>query len=237
MAGRQDRDHAAARERLKAEDAPRLVDAERLAGLLETATAPRVPRLSALLATLIRRGDLLPGDGRHCINAHARPAVRAEEVLAAHRPEAVVSLGRVLGEFGVLNNPSLVVSAIVPGTPSGERTRPGPEVRLELPVARVDLWTMPAALLAAGSPADSRIDDRPYACATPERALVDWLYLSGGETPAITPLPWDHDLEDLDHARLARLAEAVGVTGALEALIRRGSRRDLDDTEELRFGL
>ncbi|MEX0900847.1 MAG: hypothetical protein WD081_09190 [Gammaproteobacteria bacterium] len=139
---------------------------------------------------------------------------------AAHvlRRDAIVSLNTVLGDSGVLNNPSATVTAIVPLDAGPVRPVTG---RLKTAVGWFHFFAMPRAVLEAGS-ADDRIDASVFdhVRATPERALVDWLYLAESRLSHRTrPNPGDLDLELLDGRRLRRLAKAVGVdlSGLLES--------------------
>ena len=136
---------------------------------------------------------------------------------AAHllRRDAIVSLNTVLGDAGVLNNPSLTVTAVIPLDPGGVKP---PRGRIKTQVGWYHFFAMPRAVLEAGRPED-RIDPTftDHVRATPERALIDWLYLARSRLSRRTwPNSGDLDLELLDSARLDRLAIAVGIKDAFE---------------------
>lgn len=135
---------------------------------------------------------------------------------AAHllRRDAIVSLNTALGDAGVLNNPSLTVTAVVPLDAGAPKPTVG---RVKTAVGWYHLFAMPRAQLEAGSPAD-RIDPRyvDHVRATPERALLDWLYLARSRLSHRTlPNPGDLDVALLDRKRLSRLAVAAGLEAEL----------------------
>lgn len=165
---------------------------------------------------LVARGALQPVQrGLYLNRLRARPGTLADAVPWLQR-DAVVSLNTVLGDAGVLNNPSRVVTAVVPinaGAPPPARLG-----RRQTKAGTVHFYGMPRAVLEAGVPED-RLEDNPNADhvrATPEKALVDWLYL-GASPRSRRPLPprGDIDLEMLNEKRLARLANAAGVADVL----------------------
>ena len=92
-------------------------------------------------------------------------------------PDAVVSLNTVLGDSGVLNNPSPVVTTIVPIYRGAH-----PPSRLGRKVTRagtIHFFGMPRKVLVAGELND-RLDttgNYEHLRATCEKALIDWIYL------------------------------------------------------------
>lgn len=166
---------------------------------------------------LVARGALKPVQrGLYLNRLRPRPGTLADAVPWLQR-DAILSLNTVLGDAGVLNNPSRVVTAIVPidvGAPPPARLG-----RRQTKAGVVHFYGIPRAILEAGAPED-RYQDEPNADhirATPEKALVDWLYL-GASPRSRRSLPprGDIDLEMLDQERLARLARAAGVDDVLE---------------------
>lgn len=166
---------------------------------------------------LVKRGALQPVQrGLYLNYLRGRSGTLADAVPWLQR-DAVVSLNTVLGDAGVLNNPSRVVTAIVPidtGAPPPSRLG-----RRQTKAGIVHFHGMPRAILEAGKP-DDRLEEQPdadHVRATPEKALVDWLYL-GASPRSRRPLPprGDIDLDMLNHKRLARLAHAAGVGNVLE---------------------
>lgn len=179
--------------------------------------------------------DLLDGKVLACVmkgtyvNLVATPPVEAAEAVPLLRPDAVVSLHTVLGEFGVLNNHTDHVTAILP-LPGGEWRVANPRVgSLRTPVGTFDLYSMPHEILSAGAYEDRLLVQRLYPCATPERAFLDHLYLGASARSKLTPPPLDCDIGDLDQTRLWRLAAAMGVEHTLESWLAQKAAYDDDE--------
>ncbi len=147
------------------------------------------------------------------LNMQSTPQPSLTEAVPKLRPGAIVSLATVLGDAGVLNNPTSWVMAVQPSAPN---TRHANEVSsadgavFQFAYMRADLVHRPGREWA---------DDAlvPYArvpTATPEKALLDWIYLSSSPRGAKRwPLPAAHDLDldYLDMERLERLKEKMGL--------------------------
>ena len=152
------------------------------------------------------------------LNGLASPLTLLEEAAPRLRQGAVVSLATVLGRAGALNNPTHWVTAVVP---SDNSSRPVNELESEsgsvfrFASLRHDLFLAPTDPLA-------RDAFQPYAAvptATPEKALLDWLYLSSrGRGAERWPLPPSHDwdMSLLDGPRLDRLATRLGLENELQ---------------------
>jgi hypothetical protein len=89
----------------------------------------------------------------------------------------------------------------------------------------LQFFGLPRRILEAGDPGDrleplAKLD---HVRATPEKALLDWLYLARSPRSRRTlPPKGDIDLELLDRARLRRLGRALGLASALEAWLADG---------------
>lgn len=145
------------------------------------------------------------------LNGFRSRAGRPADAAPLLRRDAVVSLNTVLGDAGVLNNPSATVTAILPLDPGPVKPVTG---RINTGVGWFHFFAMPRRVLEAGR-AEDRVDSdfHDHVRATPERALVDWLYLAESRLSRRTPPnPGDLDLALLDKRRLQRLAAAVGVS-------------------------
>ena len=198
-------------------DAPRIFDRREFLAWVRKAN-PQLPERTGLralseweeaqLVQRVTRGIYL--------NRQAFPLPALEEAVSHLRPGAIVSLSSVLGRAGVLNNPVYWVTAVIPSTATalsevsaenGSVFKFGHMRQDLLPTAKDD-WGQDAL--------------EPYtqtATATPEKALVDWLYLaSSSRGSARWPLPplHDWDISDLDPSRLDRLADRMGVEEALQ---------------------
>ncbi|WP_067562879.1 hypothetical protein [Halofilum ochraceum] len=148
----------------------------------------------------------------------ARPGHPADAA-AWLRPEAVVSLNTVLGDAGVLNNPVRTTMAVVPM----DAAAPPPKLgRQTTRIGMFQFHGIPRRILEAGNPEDRLElgDTWEHARATPEKALIDWLYLAASPHSRRTPPPRDDlDLDLLDRPRLQRLAQAAGVSDSLNHLL------------------
>lgn len=174
------------------------------------------PALISALAQWQRLG--LVDKIRHGVylNLRAQPTPQPDEAAARLREGAVVSLQRVLGQAGVLNNPTPWITCVLP-------------LSLSRAVGTIDTGRhvfqfagMRDELLPPAS-ADWAVDAyQPYAqapTATPEKALLDWIYLSQASPLWRLPPRQDIEVDDLDRERLDRLAERMGLTEALTAFL------------------
>lgn len=137
------------------------------------------------------------------------------------RADAIVSLNTVLGDAGVLNNPSRIITAVVPI----DRDAPPPKLgKQKTAVADFRFHGLPRRILEAGE-ADERLDQSgryEHPRATSEKALIDWLYLAHSPRSTRTlPPRGDIDLDLLDTARLSRLAEVSGLRSELRSWLAR----------------
>lgn len=132
------------------------------------------------------------------------------------RADAVVSLNTALAEAGVLNNPTRIVTAVVPLDAGAHPPRLGRQLTH---AGSFQFHGLPRRILDAGEPED-RLEPAgafDHARATPEKALVDWLYLAA--SPRSTrhlPPRGDVDAGLLKRARLRALARAAGVSEQLD---------------------
>ncbi|MES3003735.1 MAG: hypothetical protein V4787_23795 [Pseudomonadota bacterium] len=129
---------------------------------------------------------------------------------AAHiRRGSIVSMSWVLEQAGITNNFGDTVTCIIPTDPAW----PNPQIGDRTTAAGTfRFFGMPAKVVDAGKFEDNRDARFDYPRATPERALVDWIYLGASARSRLSPPPRDLDLAGLkDRARLKRLVKATGV--------------------------
>lgn len=166
-----------------------------------------------LVGELTEAGCLHQVNRRLYLNREAVPPACPDEAARHLEPGAIISLQRVLGVHGILNNPSGYVTAVVPIRPGQLPPTLGPRTT----AAGVFVFRgIPAHILEAGEE-DDRLDVlvRPFPggmpIATPEKALIDWIYL-GASGRSNIPLPPVHDIDIdmLDRDRLDRLTVAAG---------------------------
>ena len=204
--------------------APRVLTTAMIAkatGRPPTSVARLVARAQDLaLITPVRNGLFL--------NALAYPRPRLAEAVGWVRTGAVVSLHTVLGDAGVLNNPTTHVYALIPMNAPTNATG---EVR-SASGARFIFRRMPARILVAGAIEDRLEAGATYLRATPEKALLDWLYLGRSPRSTLTPPPaHDIDIEMLDRERLERLALAMGLGEPLADFINKVAKSEDPDPD------
>lgn len=194
-------------------DAPRVLTTEGLSVLL---TGPRgAPSRNALFRWIHAKeaeGLLYRVARGLYLNNAAWPPPQPKEAAGHVRRGAIVSLQKVLGDACVLNNYTYVVTCIVPWM-GGSFPNVG---RVDTAGAYFWFHAMPYKVVMAGRPED-RLHPEEYWCAvaTPERALLDWIYLSRARHRAMSGPPLDVELDLLDARRLDRLARAMDLVDAL----------------------
>jgi hypothetical protein len=157
------------------------------------------------------------------LNRFTSPAGQLADAVPHVRRDAVVSLQTALDEAGAFNNPPAGVTALVPLDEGPVRPRVG---RIASKAGAIFVRAVPRRILEAGELED-RLDldrGRSHPRATPEKALLDWLYLArSAHSTLAAPALHDVDLDALDAKRLTRLARAMGLEDEL-ARWRRGGR-------------
>ncbi len=122
------------------------------------------------------------------------------------RPGAVISLQTVLGDSGAWNNYTEWVTAVVPL--SSRYTTPSLG-RVETGGGTFVFRGVPERILETGAEMERLVAGVDYRRATPEAALLHWLYLSDSPRSRMSPPPLDLDLGALDLKRLKRLANGM----------------------------
>jgi hypothetical protein len=137
------------------------------------------------------------------LNRLITPAPQLCEAAVWLRPGAVISLQTVLGDSGVWNNYTDWVTAVVPL--SSRYTTPSLG-RVETAGGTFVFRGVPERILETGAENDRLVAGVDYRRATPEAALLHWLYLSGSPRSRMSTPPLDLDLGALELKRLKRLA-------------------------------
>ena len=166
-----------------------------------------------MLGDMEKTGALLRVTRGLYVNEQASPPVVVWEVAERIRMGAVISLHSVLGECGVLNNPTDLAVAVVPSC-----TRRPKFEAVRLPNGAVFwFYQLDELFFRTGPPAwtDVRQTTREYPVARAEAALLHWLYLASVKRSMLPRPPLDVDLSALDMAVLKRLAHTWGVLGHL----------------------
>ena len=146
------------------------------------------------------------------LNRLIAPSAQLCEAAVWLRPGAVISLQTVLGDSGAWNNFTEWVTAVVPL--SSRYTTPSLG-RIETGAGTFVFRGVPERVLEAGAERDRLAAGLDYRRATPEAALLHWLYLSGSPRSRMSPPPLDLDLGALALKRLKRLAIAMRLDESL----------------------
>jgi hypothetical protein len=171
--------------------------------------------------TAVRKGVYL--------NNKAWPTPTFAEAACRIRSGAVVSLHTVLGDLGILNNSSSNVYSIVPAPEQGVQ----PNIAsVEVEGTTFYFNKIKQNILEAGDIEDRLVPMLSYDRATPEAAIVHWIYLASSHTSAMNEPDTQCDLAQLDLERLARLAQACGIEDQITSWVQRCQQRELDDDEQ-----
>ena len=191
-------------------DAPRVLTVPMIASVLaDRRSVPARNTIFKWIREQVGNGALRPVTRGLYINQLASPRPAAAEAAAFVRGGAIVSLQTVLGEAGVTNNYSDIITCVVPQGPTqSPSVRPVRANRIEY-----RFHALPSRLLdsRAGELEDRMDLDVRYPRATPEKALLDWLYLGASPRTKLSLPPPDIDLGLLSTNRLKRLAQASGL--------------------------
>jgi hypothetical protein len=148
------------------------------------------------------------------LNHMIQPPAQLAEAAVWLRSGAVVSLQTVLGDSGVWNNYTDWITAAVPlskryTTPSLGRfaTNAGTFV----------FRGLPEPVLEAGREEDRLVSGITYRRATPEAALLHWLYLANSPRSRMSPPPLDLEIDALNTRTLQRLSQAMHIEQLLKA--------------------
>lgn len=206
-------------EQLRADGAPAVLSRDLLARMARSARDGEDLAASSLthwIGAAARNGRMQPVvRGLYLNRWRSRPGALADAAPWL-RTDAVVSLNTALADAGTLNNPTRIVTAVVPL----DTGSPPPRLGRQLTHAgSFQFHGLPRRILEAGTPED-RLEPTgafDHARATPEKALVDWLYLAA--SPRSTrhlPPHGDVDVDLLKRSRLRALARAAGVSALLD---------------------
>jgi hypothetical protein len=139
------------------------------------------------------------------LNRRALPPAELYEAAPVIRTGAVLSLNSVLGELGVINNPSRIVTCILP-TSKLKSPKLG-ELKTEAGMFR--FYGLAQRFFPANAEDERELlqPGRPCTVFRAEVAILQWLHLASLKRSTLGELPLDVDLELLDLELLARLAE------------------------------
>lgn len=212
-------------------DAPRVLTVPMIAAAL--ADRRRLPSRGTLFRWIreqARSGALTPVTRGLYLNQLAQPAPVLAEAAAQVRNGAIVSLQTVLGEAGITNNYPDMVTAVLPIRKGiAQSSRP-----VLAHTTEFRFHVMPARLLdeRAGSSTDRLDASASYPRATPEKALLDWIYLGASPRTRLAGPPFDIDIDLLDLRRITRLAKHMKLETNLSSYL--ASKRRYDQAPDVR---
>ena len=180
---------------------------------VSTDTLPSPATLTRWVRALTETGALQHVARGVYLNRLAGPAVHPAEAAQYLRRGAVVSLAWVLERSGALNNYGDTVTCVVPLVPGMAPPNVGERDTAAVPFR---FYAMPDRLFGAGAARPEDVQDLRYGYprATPERALLDWIYLGASVRSRLPLPPLDIQLRGMSQPRLARLAKAMGIENA-----------------------
>lgn len=146
------------------------------------------------------------------LNLQAIPSPQYAEAAQLIRSGSVVSLHSVLGDSGVINNPTEVVFSVVPFSKDKSPPRVG---MVKAQGATFCFHALPERILSTGEEKDRLDVNFRYPRATNEAALCHWFYLGSSPHSKMTLPPFDIDVEDIDRDRLDRLSAHIGIKDKL----------------------
>ena len=206
----------------------RLLDAQACPAVLTTANVqamaqagrPGGPSLATFhrwLQAMVQAGKLRAVIKGVYLNRMGRPDAQPAAAAQWVRKFSVPSLSWVLEQAWVTNNFGDTVTCVIPLSAGMSN----PQLRdRHTQAGPFQFFAMPAHLVLPdrlGCKTEDALDDRfDYPRTTPEKALLDWIYLGASPRSRLQRPPLDLDLDPLDRRRLARLAKAMKIEDKLE---------------------
>jgi hypothetical protein len=132
------------------------------------------------------------------------------------RHSSVVSLSWVLEQAFITNNFGDTVTCVIPTESGLANPRVGDR---NTAAGTFRFFTMPARLVGERAGALEDVQDLRfnYPRATPEKALLDWIYLGASAHSRMTRPPMDLDLASLNQPRLKRLVKRMHLAAQYES--------------------
>jgi len=174
--------------------------------------------MSIALAEWSEQGLISQVTNQLYMNQMSKPKPRVDETSSRLRQSSIVSGQRVLGDSGVLYNPTLFITSVMSSSDSKKAGK------LETKSGTFVFSVMPPEMFPSENDAiynDCFDSSFQYKRSTPEKAIIDLIHLNS--TPAgksIHSLPpadrWDWDEVDMD--KLARLISSFNMTDKWNAV-------------------
>lgn len=218
-------------EALRGPLAPRVVSFSKISELADAnKEGVNVKSVRRFVESAEEMGLLQPVRKGLWLNPMAFPAPSPADAAAFIRSGAVVSLQTVLGDAGVLNNYASQVFAVIPSRPGAARPSTG-DVEAAGTIYRFSAISQ--AILEAGDEEDRLVPMMHYARATPEAALVHWIYLAHCPQSRMRMPDTQCDVSFLDEDRVERLASLAGVREEALSWMEQCREREVYDDEQI----
>ena len=202
----------AAHRLLMQRDAPHVLTTADLAAFARTAAGENLPTatLTRWVRSLTQAGAIEPVTRGVYLNRLAGPAVHPAQAAQYIRRSAIVSLAFVLEQCGGLNNFGDTVTCVVPLIKGLSAPKVGERTTLAVPFR---FYALPQRFfhLQGVELGDLQDLNYQYPRATPERALLEWIYLGSSAKSRLPLPPLDIALNRLDAQKLERLAKAMTI--------------------------
>lgn len=161
------------------------------------------------------------------LNAAGNKTVSPAAAAGFIKRSAVPSFSWVLEQDWILNNMGDVITCAVPMAPGIQLPNLSP---VQTPFGQFQFRALPWGIHELESLPTTDWRDARFAHprASPEKALCDWLYLANSPRSTMTPPPLDLEIDQLDAARLHRIARAMKIEGVFQDWRSRKSHYDGD---------
>lgn len=200
---------------LKGPMKPRIMTAEDLYQIMQRAhPGIAISTYYNNVKTLMETGMLMQVKKNLYANMSAAPTISPNEVASYIQKGAVVSLHSALTHAGVINNPSNIVTSVLPTSPRGWRDGKRSENRNKMG----DFWffRMPERMVFLPDVDRSHVlvQSLYYDMATPEKALLDWIYMAShiqAKHGFSSMPPLDIDITEMNKKRLLGMAGLMDI--------------------------
>lgn len=200
----------------------RLTDLESMA----THIRPTITKntLRSGLTEMIQAGQIQKINNSLFINLLSIPKPDCSDAASWLREGAVLSLHSVLGDSGILNNPSRIITAVVPLSCDAP-DKPKLGVTTTSTGVSYHFFGLPSHHFYSEERGDDISDFYSFSPkngtprATIEKALLDYIYLGYSPRSNLTPLPKDIDINSIDYDRLMRMGKLLNVMQPLERFL------------------
>lgn len=215
---------------LKSFDAPRVITISDLIEHLKEVIPDITERKAGLFVDQATSFGLLTSV-RHGIwlNNNCFPVPSLSEAAHRIRKGAVVSLHTVLSDAGVLNNFTSEVYSVVSIPEAGPKPNLG---TFEGAGKNFHFKGIKQSIFEAGEADDRLVPLLSYQRATPEAAIIHWIYLAHARRSSMNEPDTQCDIDQLDLKRLERLATASGLQAKVFDWVERCQQREIDDDEQ-----